>query len=326
MLWFPDGFTAAFPSGGELAAVKLELAEYLKRVEPEALPSDAAFFRALDRHARSASLVSQRDAQIVRSLREEFGAAGLASLIAGLPPRIGALLFALAPPDEQQEMIRLLSPRQVAAMADQLLRSNRMDPAETAYVFRMLEAVRRGEPVPTAPHNAQVTDRGTAFDAPGALSALLPSMDRGYRAALFNEALERSNGSLPDWYRGIFVADMLFELHDEARTDLLLELDTEVLAAWLSVVRADTRQQLLDNLPESLRTSLQAMSVFPSRARQLQLAEQGRQALARAFQRQLARVGLPFEQVVLANEPAPPAPMIVEPTPTPQEQRRTGRS
>src|SRR5690606_29585996 len=102
---------------------KIELAEYLKTAEPEALPDDAAFFRDLNRHALSASVLAQSDARVVRSLREEFGAAGLAALIGQLDPRTGALLFALAPPDEQQEIVRLLHPAAQESLAEMLLRS-----------------------------------------------------------------------------------------------------------------------------------------------------------------------------------------------------------
>src|SRR5207244_1297354 len=107
VLTFPEHLPRAFPADGELATRKLELAEYLRSVDPARLPSDAAFFRTLNRHALSSSLQSQADSEMVRSLREEFGAAGLAQLIAGLPPRPAALLFALAPVEHQEELARL---------------------------------------------------------------------------------------------------------------------------------------------------------------------------------------------------------------------------
>lgn len=298
VLRFPDNFLVAFPAGGDLATAKLELADYLKSVDINTLPSDVDFFRALDRQARSAALATQSDAQIVRSLRDEFGATGLVSLIGNVPPRTGALLFALAPPDEQHEMVRLLSARQMAELAEQLLRSNRMTRGETAYLFQVLEAARADERLPPPPIGSEVSDRGAEFDAAGALSALLPTVSPARRTALFGGALERFHGSLPAWHRGIFVADMLGSLPDEARTDLLLELDVETLAAWLSLLDAVTKDRLLDDLPSSLRTSVEASAVFPSRARQLALAERGRVDLARGFQRQLARANIPFERVV----------------------------
>lgn len=298
VLLFPEGFVSAFPAGGDVATIKLELAAYLKSVDVATLPSDADFFRALERHARSAALLSQSDAQIVRSLREEFGATGLVALIGGLQPRTGALVFALSPAAEQHEMVRLLSAQQMVDMAEQLLRSNRMDPGETAYLFQVLEAARRSEPLPSAPPVSAVSDRGAPFDATSALSVLLQSVSPAQRAALFGGALERSHGSLPAWHRGIFLADMLFELPDEARTDLLLEIDVETLSAWLSLVDSGSRDRLISGLPDALRVSVEAASVFPSRARQLAEAERGRQALARGLQRQLARLGVPFERVV----------------------------
>ena len=300
VLTFPDTLPAAFPTGGEVASAKLELAEYLKTVEPDALPSDADFFRRLNRHALSAAVASQSDAQIVRSLREEFGAGGLASLISGLGARAGALLFALAPADEQREMVRLLAPAKVAELAEMLLLSNRMDADEMAYLFAILSAARAGGEQPE-PMTSPITDRGAQFEAGGALSALLENVNPTRRAALFGQSLERFQGSLPTWYRGIFVADMLFELSPEARTDLLLELDVPALSGWLSLVDAETRGRLIGGLPDSLRASIQGASVFPSRTRQVALAEQGRRELARGFQLQLARVNLPFESVVQAK-------------------------
>jgi hypothetical protein len=176
-----------------------------------------------------------------------------------------------------------------------------MPRGETAYLFRVLEAARAEEPLPPVPPGGEVSDRGAEFDAAGALSVLLPSLHPLQRSALFAGALERFHGSLPAWYRGIFLADMLSAIPDEARADLLLELDVETLGAWLSLLDADPRDRLLDDLPESLRAAVGAHAAFPSRARQLALAERGRQDLARGFQRQLARANVPFEHVVRAD-------------------------
>ncbi|MEQ1506024.1 MAG: hypothetical protein ABMB14_27580, partial [Myxococcota bacterium] len=302
VLRFPDRFLGAFPAGGDVATAKLELADYLKSVDAATLPSDLAFFRALDRHARSAALSSQSDAQIVRSLRDEFGATGLVALIAAVPSRTGALLFALAPSDEQHELVRLLTPRQMIELAEQLLRSNRMSPGETGYLFRVLDAARADAPIPQAPSAGPGagpgSDRGSEFDAAAALSVLLRSVPASHRTRLFGAALDRFGGSLPGWYRGIFLPDMLDALPDDGRVDVLLELDVETLAAWLSLLDTDARDRLVDELPDSLRTSVASASVFPSRAHQLAAAERGRQELARAFQKHLARANLPFEQVV----------------------------
>lgn len=304
VLQFPDSFVAAFPTGGDVATAKLELADYLVAVDTASLPTDVAFFRVLERHARSAALVSQSDALMVRSLREDFGASGLVALIGSVPPRTGALLFALAPAEEQQEMVRLLSTQQMVSLCEQLLRSNRMPRPETAYLFRVLEAARADEPLPPAPPLGEAADRGAEFDAAAALSVLLPNLSSTRRNALFASALTRFNGSLPAWYRGIFLADMLFAISDEARNDLLLELDVETLAAWLALADPDTRDRVVEDLPDSLRASVGA-AVFPSRARLLALAWRGRQDLARGFQQQLARANLPFEQVVQGQAEPP---------------------
>ncbi len=298
VLTFPVTFLATFPAGGDIASAKLELADFLKTVDVDALPSDADFFRNLNRHALSAALVTQSDAQIVRSLREEFGTAGLVSLIDALVARPGALLFALAPADEQHELVRLLSSDQKADLAEQLLRSNRMNPSETAYLFEVLRAARGDHTLPPAPTMDEVSDRGSAFDAAGALSVLLPGVESERRTALFAGALQRFHGSLPAWYREILVPDMLFALSGDARNDLMLGLDVQTLAAWMSLLDPSTTDWLQSGMPGSLRVSVQASMVFASRSQQLALAERGRRELARGLQAQLAREGLAFEQIV----------------------------
>lgn len=300
VLRFPKQFPAIFPNDGETATAKLELAELLQGVDAATLPSDKEFFTALQRHALAATLTSQPDARIVRSLREDFGAAGLVDLARRLPPRIGALLFALSPPVEQHEMVRLLTPALATAMCGQLLRSNRIDPGETRALFDALRSAGAAS-VPAPGAGAGVSDRGATFDAAGALAVLLSSLSAADRAAAFDEARDRNQGSLPAWMRGILTPDMLLALRREARADLFLELETEPLAAWLSLADADTRERLLDGLPESLRVSIQSASVFPSRTRQLALANRGRRELARSFQGQLARARIAFEQVVGSN-------------------------
>ncbi len=298
VLTFPRHFPAAFPSGGEVAAAKLALADYLKTVDVSALPDDDAFFESLNRHALSAALTTQSDARIVRSLREDFGAAGLVAFIADLPARPGALLFALSPVDKQHEMVQLLSAHQAADLSEELLRSDRMDPVEADYIFEVLRAARGDAPLPPAPNAGAVLDRGSAIDAASALSVLLPKIPASARSGLFDAAMQRLNGSLPEWYRGIFTADMLLSLSAESRADLMLEIDIETLAAWMSIQDADTRSDLLDGLPNALRASVGSISGFASRAQQLELARQGRGALSAGFQRHLSRSGVPFEQVV----------------------------
>jgi len=299
VLRFPDSFPAAFPNGGDIASAKLDLAATLETVSAAELPSDFEFFESLNRHALSAVLMSQADARIVRSLHEDFGAAGLVDMIGRLSPRVGALLFALAPLEEQHEVARLLAPRKVVELASELLRSNRMDAGETEHLFAVLGAAQGDLPHPDMVESAEVSDRGAAFDAAGALSVLLPMLNPGNRAALFAAALHRFQGSAPSWYRGILVPDMLSALPSEARADLLLEVDVELLAAWMSLADGETQHRLLAGAPDSLRASVGSFGAFASRARQLALAARGRQELARGFQRQLVRSGIPFERVVV---------------------------
>ncbi|MEL6347253.1 MAG: hypothetical protein AAFV53_29325 [Myxococcota bacterium] len=298
MLRFPERFPAAFPSGGDVAAAKVELAEYLKTVDERTLMSDDAFFEALNRRAMAASLSAQSDAQVVRSLEEDFGASGIVKLIDAVPPRIGALLFALSPKVRQQEMVRLLAPQTIAALSEETLRSDRMDRRETDALFAVLKAARRDAPLPPMPADQPVSDRGPSYAAASALSVLLPRINPERRAAIFSRAVEQLHGSLPEWTREILIADMLTAIPDEARNDLLLDIDVNALAAWVSLLDSDSRARLLRTMPGSLSASVGASMGFASRAQQVALAEQGRRALAGGFLRQLARLNLSFEQVL----------------------------
>ncbi|MFT4623602.1 MAG: hypothetical protein ACI8PZ_002258 [Myxococcota bacterium] len=304
MLRFPDTLPKAFPAGGDVASEKLALAEYLKSADLDELPDDAAFFRALNRHALAASVASQADAQIVRSLREDFGAAGLAELVEQLPPRPAALVYALAPAGTRFEMLRLVGPGRLAQLAEMLLRSDRMDPDETANLFALLTTLRAGGAPPEWTLPEGVTDRGPTFDAVGPLSVLLEGVPGPARAALFRDALDRSHGSLPDWTRGILSSDFLFALPTEAWADLALQVDVAALAAWLSLVEANSRTRLVTGLPGSVQSAVRASSVFRSRTEQLALAERGRAALAAGFHAQLARAGIRFEDVLGQTEAA----------------------
>ena len=120
---FGDKLSSAFSAEGELAMRKVGFAEYLRHVDERQLPSDAEFFRKLNQHALSSSLLSQEDAAVYRSLREEFGSAGVARLVESLPPRCGALLFALVPTDCQHDVVRLMSPE----LRKQVLRDDQLE-------------------------------------------------------------------------------------------------------------------------------------------------------------------------------------------------------
>jgi len=302
-LRYPDSLHRALPVGGEVAAAKLALADYLQTVSEDALPSDEAFFRDLNRRSLAAAIDSQADARIVRSLREDFGAFGLVTLIGGLPARAGGLLFALAPSEEQREMLPLLADARLNGLIDGLMRSNRMDAREADHLFQVLAAARASQPLP-APLDGDVSDRGAVFDAPRALSLLLERVPSARRADVLRPTLARFHGKLPSWHRGVLVSDMLFALPDEERADLLLDIDARALAAWLSLLDPSTTERLLASAPAALRRSTQAASSFASRADQLALADAGHRALAAGFQRQLARLRLNFEAVLLPQTAA----------------------
>ncbi|MHB8878846.1 MAG: hypothetical protein ACYC8T_34530, partial [Myxococcaceae bacterium] len=295
---FADKLSLAFPSEGELAQRKLEFADYLRNVDESKLPSDAEFFRKLNQHALSSAVMVQPDADAYRSLREDFGAAGIARLTESLPARSGALLFALAPPDHQDEVARGLTPELRRELAGHLLASNRIAKEEVAHLIAVGRAARTGAPVPEGLLVSGVGDRGREFDAAGALSTLLPHLDDEVRAELFAAALERSNGVFPRWYGNIMFAGMLQKVPDELQKDLVLEVDLRELAGWLSVQQAAWHESFVKKLAPSLQSALRA-TAFGSRTDQLGLARRGQHALAAALQRQVARGTLSFAKLVL---------------------------
>jgi len=301
VLTFPESFPQAFPAGvvgGDLAAAKLELAEYLQQVDPDELPDEPAFFRSLERHALAARVASQADAQAVRALDDAFGAAGLADLLTRVPARPAALLFALAPVAVQHELVRLVPPDRLASMAEQLLRSDRVSAQENAQLSAILMAAQDGAGLPDVQPADEVSDRGEAFEAAGPLSVLLEALHPDRRVALFQGALERFSGSLPGWTRGVLVSDMLADMSAEDRADLLLGLDARPVAAWLHGLDAEAQARVLAGLPTSLLNTLRAEAMGLSNAERQALSVRGRRALAAAFQGWLVRSGTPFEHVV----------------------------
>ncbi len=296
---FKDQLPLAFPTDGELAMRKIEFAEFLRNVDEQRLPSDAEFFRKLNHHAISSSLLAQSDADVYRSLREEFGSAGVAGLIETLSPRHGALLFALVPIDCQHEAARILSPKLRLQVAEQLLLSNRISKDETALIFDALRAARAGLPVKSSPSSQGIVDRGREFDAAGALSILLPQIHADDRSALFNAALERQNGSFPLWYEEILFPDMLLKLPAELQTDMLLDVDIRGLAGWYSMQHAGWQERFMGRLQPAMQSALRASLAFASRADQLLLARRGRSELATAIKRLVARGKISFADVVV---------------------------
>lgn len=300
VLRFPQTLPAAFPNDGELGASKLALADYLKTMPADALPDDATFFEALNRHAMAATVISQDDAQLFRTLREAFGTVGMVTLIGDLPDRLGALLFVLSSMTEQREMVALMLEPQRAALASQLLRSNRMDPRETDALLSVLDAVRRGQPLTDLPSEMPISDRGMRVDAAGALSILLPNISQQPRSALLEDALSRFQRALPAWYHDILYADMVLFLPAESRTDLLLGLDVTLLNAWLAVQSDAARAALLHGAPNALLASTGAAPATPNN-QQMLLAVEGRRALAKGLHLYRSRAGIPLEAVLLSK-------------------------
>lgn len=294
---FGDTLSLAFQKDASLAPRKSELARYLKDLDPSTLATDAQFFRTLNQNAIAASLLAQPDTEIYRSVQDEFGTAALVQMIEQLPPRQGALLFALAPLDRQDEVARLLPYPLKVGVAHQLLQSNRSSRHERAALFDAVGNARDGKPMKNGHHPLpDVVDQGQEFDAAGALSVLLGHLEDGDRRALFEKAL--SGDGFPGWYENILSPQMVLKVPAEQRGDLLLETDLKGLAAWLSLQPTARREALVSELSTSVQTALQASTAFSSRAEQLQLAKQGQQALVDAVKRRLARGTLSFTELV----------------------------
>jgi len=297
-LTYPKVMPDAFPEGGDFADSKLRFSEYLRDVSQEDLPSDEEFYGQLKQHALSASLARQPDAKGMANLRADFGAAGLVQLMSNLPPRYGALLFAHATIDDQLEGARLMSSAVRADVAEQLLQSNRMAKAEADYLVQLLAACNEDAALPAPPHRPEVSGLGRTFDAAGSLSVLLPMVQPEERSALLTQAKARFSGAFPGWFGEILFADLLLQLDPEARADVFLQAEVRNLAGWLSLLPDEARTGLEQSMPSSLRNAVAASAAFNSRAEQLRRYASGRREVASAFQRRIARDGLPFESVM----------------------------
>lgn len=298
ILKFGDNLSLAFSADGDLAAKKLEFAEYLRTLDESKLPSDAEFFKKLNQHAVSSSVLAQADAEIYRSLREEFGPSGVARLVEALPGRYGALLFGLVPLDTQQEAARRMSAPQRLNLAGQLMLSNRISRQELAHLFEVLKAARAGEPLPRAPQSEAIPDRGREFDAAGALSVLLGFVDATDRSALFGRMLQQSAGALPRWFEDILHPDMLLKLPQELQADVLLDVDVKGLAGWSSVQPAEWQENFLSRMAPAMQNAVRASMAFPSRADQLRLAKAGHHELVSAVKKQVAQGKVSFTEIV----------------------------
>ena len=295
---FGDRLSLAFTSDGELAVRKVEFAGYLKTVDEKALLSDAEFFRVLNQHAISSTLMAQADAEVYRSLREEFGSNGVAHLIESLSPRHGALLFGHVPTDCQQDVARIMPPELRVRIANELLASNRISKEETVHLFEVLDAARAGKPLPPAPPAQGILDRGRPFDAAGALSVLLPLIESSERGELFTRALGRSGGTLPLWYQDILYGDMLLKLPDELQRDLLLEVDVRGLAGWSSVQQPAWQESFIARLAPTMQNAIRANMSFVSREEQLRAARRGQNELVSAVKKQVARGKVSFAEII----------------------------
>jgi hypothetical protein len=299
VMLFPDELPKAFPKEGKLASEKFELAEFLKRTDPATLPSDEVFFDKLNRYALSSSLTAQPDTDLIRGLHDDFGAVALADVLGAVPARYGALLFALSPEEMQHEATGLLTPAQMADTADQLMQSNRMDPAETRYLLEVLSALRDSTPLPAMPEPRTVSDRGQEFGAAAALSVLLPRLSPEDRARIVQTTSHRAGGRLPGWLEGTLYGEMLLALDGETRTNLLLEVDVGQLAAWLQVQTERARAAILQRAPDALRAAITGRPAPGSTDELHALANEGRTALSEGIRRRLLGGTIAFTELLV---------------------------
>lgn len=295
---FGNQLSLAFSKDGELAARKIEFAEFLRTVDERKLPADAEFFRKLNHHAVSSSVLSQSDVELYRSLREEFGAAGVARLVENIPGALGAKLFGLVPPDCQQEAARLMSPALRNSLATHLMLSNRISRQEMEHLFGVLRAARAGQPIPQVPTTEGILDRGREFDAAGALSVLFQHIDPQARGGLFAELLQRTAGALPRWYENILYPDMLLRLPQELQADVLLDVDVKGLAGWSSVQSPRWRESFISRLAPAMQSAVRASMAFSSREDQLRLAREGHDGLVSAMKKQVAQGKVSFAEIL----------------------------
>lgn len=294
---FGDRLSGAFTSDPELALKKVEFAEYFRDVDESTLPSRAAFFRQLNQHAMSSLLLSQDDVQLYRSLREEFGSTGVVDLMEEMPPRMGALFYALIPKENQLDVANMMPASTRISVAEQLLASTRISKEESAYLFSCIAAARNDQPLPP-PVARQVSDRGPSLDGATALSVLLPLIPAASRSELFAHAFDRQGGSTPQWYDDVLFGEMLDKLTPELRNDLLLDVDVRALAAWLSVQNPAWRQGFVQGLAPSLQNALKNSGTFASRSDQQRLAKRGHHELVKALKVQYARGRVHFHALV----------------------------
>ena len=293
---FGDGLAKSFSTESELALKKIEFADYFRDVDEDDLPSRSEFFKRLNQHAMSSVLMSQEDVQLYRSLREDFGSGGVLSLMEELPHRYAALLFALVPTGTQQDVARLMPMDLRFAVAEQLLASSRISKEESAYVFACIGAARDGGSLPPPPKGV-VSDRGPSIDAASALSVLLPQLPVAERPGLFKRALHGST-SAPQWYEDIFFGEMLYNLADEERRDLLLDVDVRGLAAWLSQQGPNWQRSLTASLSPSMQAALRGNATFSSRAEQAALARKGQAEITKALKGHYAKGKTSFLNLV----------------------------
>lgn len=298
LLVFGDRVSQAFESTPELALKKVEFAAYLRDVDEAALPTRARFFRHLNQQAMATLLLSQEDVKLHRTLREDFGSSGCVSLMRDIPGRYSALLFALIPREQQNDVAQLMPADMRALVAAHLLSSTRISLNESAFLLTCVEAARDGQPLPEAPSAGAVRDFGPTVESAGSLSVLLPHIDGQVRNELFTSAIKRHGGSAPQWYEDIVFGDMLTRLPDDMRNDLLLEVDVRGLSAWLQQQPQVWRREFVRSLSGPLLSALTQTTTAASSVHQARWARLGHTALVKAFKSTYVQRGVRFVDLV----------------------------
>ena len=295
---FGDKVSHAFAKDTEFAMKKVDFAEYFREVDEKQLPSRGEFYRKLNQQAMSSQLLSQDDVQLYRSLREEFGSSGVLNLMALMPSRYGALLFALIPREGQHDVAKMMPQELRVQVAEQLLSSTRISKEEGAYIFACVDAAKNEGTLPPPPRQTTLIDRGPSLDGASALSILLTHVSSEERNRVFARALNDKGGSVPRWYEDILFNHMLSNLSDDVRNDLLLDVDVRALGAWLSLQSPPWQKAFVTELSQSMQNALRASSGFSSRAEQMRLANRGHKELVAALKSNYARDNARFVDLV----------------------------
>lgn len=300
LLNFDLEVTEVLPARDDTAQDSLLFADYMRQMDHALLPSDATFFRSLQKHSVAAAVAGNSSLEVYARLRDEFGASELASLIARMPPRLGAILLSLAPSDFLGETSLLLEDVQRREMTLSLISSNRVSPAELSAVVSFVKSACSDSKLPenVAVRVASGVQHGRTMGVERVLGALLPRLSQAERKQVIEHEKARFGGTLPQWCLGIFYPEMLTRVPADMRNQMLLQLEPRELATWLTDVSTQVRVSVLREAPASLAAVLQSFGgpVAGEAATLAKAKVQGR--LVELMRREYAAGHVKFEDLI----------------------------